>query len=57
MRTPVRSRRTHRSAFLRVTIGLALIVVASLALASPASAQDADTGPRDEQIVDRKSTR
>ena len=51
MRTPVRSRRTDRSAFLRATIGLALIVVASLALASPASAQDADTGPRDEQIV------
>ncbi|HET6712830.1 MAG TPA: polymer-forming cytoskeletal protein [Actinomycetota bacterium] len=51
MRTPVRSRRTDRSAFLRATIGLALIVVAWLALASPASAQDAETGPRDEQIV------
>ena len=51
MRMPVRPDRYHRSPFLRVATMLALTLAASLALASPASAQDADTDPRDEQIV------
>ena len=51
MGTLVRPGRHRRSAFLRVATMLALTVATSLALASPATAQDADTDPKDEQIV------